>query len=156
MKFDFLVCRSVDLSQGQLLDLNIGVLSSIELVKYSLEQSPKLRCVIGTICDKVDAKSLILAIQKLRHLEELHIIVKPIFKPNDLETIGIACTMLKSFSYHNCVDFEADFKGFGEAIGKSMPNLLHLDLCVHGIGYKELEAILDDRPHLKSLDLRRC
>ena len=37
-----------------------------------------------------------------------------------------------------------------------MPNLHHLRLCDHGVGYKGLEAIFDDCPHLKSLDLRLC
>ena len=88
--------------------------------------------------------------------------MNPMLISNEFETIGIACPMLKSFSYHNCLSKDAyspeglEFSEHAEAIGKTMPNLRHLRLCEHRMGYEGLEAILDGCPHLKSLDLRPC
>ncbi|KAG6390032.1 hypothetical protein SASPL_151510 [Salvia splendens] len=95
-------------------------------------------------------------LEKLPRLEELHLTMKPMLTSNDFEAIGIACPMLKSFSYHNCFAEDTDFTGDVVAIRKTMPNLRHLRLCEHQMRYKGLEAILDDCPHLKSLDLRLC
>ncbi|XP_047951958.1 putative F-box/LRR-repeat protein 23 [Salvia hispanica] len=156
-KFAFLVRRAVDLSQGQLLNLKLGVWDLYESLNYVAHRSSQLQSLTFLQCGvDYDTSGLILAIKKLPQLEELHLMMNPKLVSDDFETIGIACPMLKSFSYHNCFDEDADFAGDVVAIRKTMPNLHHLRLCEHPMGYKGLEAILDDCPHLKSLDLRLC
>ena len=96
------------------------------------------------------------AIKKLPLLEELHLCVMLIPNPTDLETIGISCPMLKSFTYRNHWFVNLDVSEHAVAIGKTMPNLCHLQLCGKRIENRGLEAILDGCPHLESLDLGRC
>ena len=129
---------------------------------YFFHRSSQLQSLTFLQCGvDYDTSGLIMAIQKLPQLEELHLTMNPKLVSDDFETIGIACPMLKSFSYHNCFNDveDAEFTGDVVAIGKTMPNLRHLrlcSLCEHGMGYEGLEAILDGCPHLKSLDLRLC
>ena len=76
--------------------------------------------------------------------------------PTDLETIGISCPMLKSFTYRNHWVVNLDVSEHAVAIGKTMPNLRHLQLCGMRIENRGLEAILDGCHQLESLDLGRC
>ena len=105
-------------------------------------------------CDELESTPLIVQLIKLRQLGELHLFTKSWVDPEDFETIGIACTMLKSFTYHNCFIRGPNFVDYAAAIGKTMPNLRHLRLCLNLTGNKGLEPILDGCPNLKSLDLR--
>ena len=66
-------------------------------------RSCQLRCLTVVKCDYYDSKDLIMGLKRLPHLEELHIMMKQMLISEDFETIGIACPMLKLFSYHNCV-----------------------------------------------------
>ena len=95
-------------------------------------------------------------IKKLPQLEELHLIKMPAFILKDFETIGISCPMLKSFTYSDCKCEKLDFQEYGVAIGKTMPNLLHLRLCEHRMGSKGREAIRNGCPCLESLDAGGC
>lgn len=107
------------------------------------------------------------AIKKLPQLEELHLIMMPSLDPKDVETIGISCPMLKSFTYNESwiehPEFSEDeelsesyYDEYSIAIGKTMSNLRHLRLFAHRMKNEGLEVILDGCPHLESLDLRRC
>ena len=91
-------------------------------------------------------------IKKLPQLEELHLIKMPAFMLKDFKTIGISCPVLKSFTYSDCKGDNLDFEEYGDAIGKTMPNLRHLRLCKHRMGNRGQEAIRDGCPHLESLD----
>ncbi|XP_047949534.1 putative F-box/LRR-repeat protein 9 [Salvia hispanica] len=162
-KFNYLVRRAVDLSQGQLQNLKLGVWYLYGLLDYVADRSCQLRSLTVVQCDDdYHLRRLIMGIEKQPQLEELHLMMNPMITSNEFETIGIACPMLKSFSYHNCHSKDSDFSeglAFSEhvkAIGKTMPNLRHLRLCEHRMGYEGLEAILEGCPHLKSLDLRLC
>ena len=65
--------------------------------------------------------------------------MNPMLISNDFETIGIACPMLKSFSYHNCLvkDYKVTkISGDVVAIGQNKPNLWHPRLCEYQKGYK--------------------
>lgn len=114
--------------------------------------------------------SLIQSIAKLGHLEELHLTIMPWIFAGDIETIGNSCSKLKSFSYNECgskhrlppdlddddVNEGLDRNDYALAIGKSMPNLRHLQLFAHWMQNEGLEAILNGCPYLESLDIRQC
>lgn len=102
--------------------------------------------------------------------------------PKGFATIGISCPALKSFKYKVCWEYRLEFEEFedtdedsyedsyeasieefanerndyGVAIGKSMPNLRHLQLWAVKMTNEGLEAILNGCPFLESLDLRLC
>ncbi|KAG6407161.1 hypothetical protein SASPL_130145 [Salvia splendens] len=78
------------------------------------------------------------------------------FTLEDVETIGISCPMLKSFTFTNSQTYIVDFSEHAVAIGKTMPNLCHLRLFKLRIENKGLEAILDGCPILESLHLLQC
>lgn len=95
----------------------------------------------------------------------MHLILPPILSEY-IETIGVSCPKLKSFSFNKilCRDRLLDFfQGVtpqssvnAVAIAKSMPNLCHLGILGNDLNNEGLEAILDGCPCLESLDLRRC
>ncbi|KAL8468602.1 hypothetical protein ACS0TY_031701 [Phlomoides rotata] len=110
----------------------------------------------------VDGKSLAEAIKKVPHLDELHLNFSYLVFASDIETIGKACPMLKSFSYnkrgpeHPYFFVRPSSNDCALAIAKSMPNLRHLRLFAQSLNNEGLEAIFDGCPHLESLDLRKC
>ncbi|KAG6407133.1 hypothetical protein SASPL_130117 [Salvia splendens] len=159
IQFENMSRCAVDRSQGQLLHLTLAGSHLDALLNYVAHRSSQLRCLklveyLSTYGG--GSTPLTLHITKLQQLEELHLFMKPWVDPQDFETIGIACPLLKSFTYHNCETKGPDFTEYAAAIGKTMPNLHHLRLCQYMTGNKVLEPILDGCPNLKSLDLRRC
>lgn len=95
----------------------------------------------------------------------MHLILPPILS-GDIETIGVSCPKLKSFSFNKIVS-ENRLLDFLEgltppsnvdaaAIAKNMPNLCHLGILGNELNNEGLEAILDGCPCLQSLDLRCC
>ena len=122
---------------------------------YSFDRSSQLRCLtLKGYYSKENA--LTNAIKNLPQMEELHLIKAPSLSVEQVESIGISCPKLKSFTY--------DENGIGSgnfwtehvvAIGKTMPNLRHLRIKTMRIENEGLEAILNGCPHLESLDLRR-
>ncbi|KAG6407158.1 hypothetical protein SASPL_130142 [Salvia splendens] len=80
----------------------------------------------------------------------------PSLNPQDFESIGISCPMLKSFTYINIWDGLFEFTEHAVAMGKNMPNLRHLRLFTFCIGIQGLEAILDGCPNLESLHIQQC
>ncbi|KAL3833691.1 hypothetical protein ACJIZ3_008427 [Penstemon smallii] len=78
-----------------------------------------------------------------------------------IESIGHSCPMLKSFTFNDRAykyplveGYEAKDDEYTLAIAKSMPNLRHLRLFGDQMTNEGLQAILDNCPHLESLDLR--
>ena len=95
-------------------------------------------------------------IKKLPRLEELHLYMRYMPEPTDLETIGISCPMLESFSCSNSWIVNLEISEHAVAIGKTMPNLRHLQLIGQRMENRGLVAILDGCPRLESLDLGGC
>lgn len=108
------------------------------------------------------------AVKKLPLLEEIHLNHTYIAK-EAIADAGCLCPQLKSFKFNiqwcKFSDIEGseqsdEFKFNSDdealAIGKSMPQLRHLQLIGNQITDKGLKAILDDCPLLESLDLRLC
>ncbi|KAL8468595.1 hypothetical protein ACS0TY_031694 [Phlomoides rotata] len=69
--------RAVDLSQGQLLDLNIENLGNDELLNYIVDRSSHLKRLALQNCFDISGEVLVEAVKKLAHLEELHLIIMP-------------------------------------------------------------------------------
>ncbi|KAL8468598.1 hypothetical protein ACS0TY_031697 [Phlomoides rotata] len=163
-----LICRqAVDRSQGQLVDLSVTYFGDDELINYVAYRSSHLKRPTLHSSYFVDGKSLAEAIKKVPHLDELHLNFSYLVFASDIETIGKAYPMLKSFSYnkrgpeHPYLDVPYFFvrpssNDCALAIAKSMPNLRHLRLFAQSLNNEGLEAILDGCPHLESLDLRKC
>ncbi|XP_047949573.1 putative F-box/LRR-repeat protein 23 [Salvia hispanica] len=154
-KFEFICLRAVDRSQGQLLELK---LSGFEVdggwLHYVADRSSQLRCLTVDVFRRIESSVLTVAIKKLTQLEELHLsLMDPSLSPDDFESIGISCPMLKSFAYNGG---QWEFTEYVVAIGKNMPNLRHLRLFSYCIGNQGLEAILDGCPNLELLHLQRC
>ncbi|KAH6799843.1 hypothetical protein C2S52_000307 [Perilla frutescens var. hirtella] len=165
------ICRrAVDRSHGQLIDVTLVFFGRDELLDYIVLRSRHLRCLTLAYCDEISTTALITAVKKLPQLEELHLI-KQYIPAGDIQTIGISCPMLKSFtSNHGRLSrrcwkrsqrMRRRFRGYSEndeavAIAKSMPNLHHLRLFANYLNNEGLEAILDGCPRLESLDLRQC
>ena len=89
---------------------------------YFFHRSSQLQSLKFLQCGvDYDTSELIVAMKKLPQLEELHLVTTPFLISDDFETIGIACPMLKSFSYHNCLSKVSsacfDFSEHAEAIG---------------------------------------
>ncbi|KAL1555767.1 putative F-box/LRR-repeat protein 23 [Salvia divinorum] len=168
-EFDAICHCAVDRSQGQLVELK---LTSMEedygFLNYVADRSSQLRCLtlVGFYRKNDMETDLTDAIRKLPQLEELHLIRMPEVETEQLETIGVSCPMLKSFTYHEHWGEHSDLEDnaggesfaveCGVAIGKTMPNLRHLRLWTQWMKNEGLEAILNGCPRLESLDLRSC
>lgn len=137
-----------------------------ESLIYYFDRSSQLQRLTLSEFD-ITGTTLVEAIKKLPQLEELHLIMMPSLNPRDIETIGISCPILKSFTYNehwiehpeSSEDEELNERyhiEYAVVIGKTMPNLRHLRLFAHRMKNEGLEAILDGCPLLESLDLRRC
>ncbi|KAL1555775.1 putative F-box/LRR-repeat protein 23 [Salvia divinorum] len=151
------ICRyAVDCSQGQLAELMVTSFAEDRgFLNYVADRSSQLRCLTLVEYDKIET-ALIDAIKKLPQLEELHLIKMPSISINRFETICVYCRMLKSFTYNEHWDEGTASTKYAVAIGKYMPNLLHLRLWGLWTKNRGLEAILDGCPSLELLDLRRC
>ncbi|XP_047938802.1 putative F-box/LRR-repeat protein 23 [Salvia hispanica] len=164
--------RAVDRSQGELTDLKVYCYRKKDLLDYVVKRSSKLLRLTLVDCN-YKATDLAKAIKKLPQLEELHLIMWSAVSPEEVANIGISCPTLKSFQYIKYWDearlhaenqywnedrseFEDADEEYGVAIGKSMPNLRHLQPWGLKMTNEGLEAILNGCPHLESLNLRQC
>ncbi|KAG8385236.1 hypothetical protein BUALT_Bualt03G0021100 [Buddleja alternifolia] len=173
-KFDLntMCCHAVDRSQGQLRDITLEYFGDDELLDYICQRSSHLKRLLLACCCDMTSKGLSEALKKTPLLEELHLNMIASVFPQEIETIGISCPMLKSFSFtersrkfpfsYDSEDNE-DLLMEGEArnafvlaVAKTMPNLRHLGLFGSAMNNVGLKAILDDCPHLESLDIRQC
>ncbi|KAI3455955.1 hypothetical protein Pfo_012618 [Paulownia fortunei] len=154
-----IMCRhAVDLSQGQLIDINIEYFGTDELLYYISERSIHLRRLRIACCYGISAKGLSEAVKRFPQLEELHLFFMSSISAGDIETIGISCPMLKSFTF-NDRGYRYPLMDGNEcafAVAKNMPNLCHLRLFGNKMKNEGLQSILDGCPQLESLDLRQC
>ncbi|KAK6150123.1 hypothetical protein DH2020_017648 [Rehmannia glutinosa] len=158
--YDIMYRRAVDRSQGQLIDINIEFYGTDELLHYISNRSSHLKCLRLACCDGISGEDLTAAVKNFPHLEELHLFFMLSIRPVDIETIGISCPMLKSFTFNTNRGYrfplvEID-NGYAVAVAGNMPNLRHLRLFGNRLNNEGVQAILDGCPHLESLDLRWC
>lgn len=97
------------------------------------------------------------AVMKLKLLEHLELSYF-YFMELDLESIGLSCPLLKTLKLNNvgCYYLEDESDDDALAIAKTMPGLHHLQLVGNRVTNTGLNAIVENCPHLKSLDLRDC
>ncbi|CAH8385109.1 unnamed protein product [Eruca vesicaria subsp. sativa] len=149
--------RAVDLSQGGLLEINIAYIGSDSLLAYIVDRSNNLKHLVLTECFRVTGCGLFKAVTKLTLLEHLELSRFP-YMELDLEGIGLSCPLLKTLKlkdvgYYFKVN-ECDDDAF--AIAKTMPGLIHLQLVGNSLTNAGLNAIVENCPHLKYLDLQNC
>ncbi|KAL8468601.1 hypothetical protein ACS0TY_031700 [Phlomoides rotata] len=124
---------------------------------YFSNRSTHLKRLTFHCCNLISGKGLAEAAKKLPYLEELHLISMDLVGASVIETIGISCHKLKSFTFYKCgPKLVRESNELALAIAKSMPNLCHLRLRTQRMTNEGLEAILDACPNLESLDLRQC
>ncbi|XP_015878944.3 F-box protein SKIP19 [Ziziphus jujuba] len=152
------MCRhAIDLSCGQLVDINIEFFGTDELLKYLTDRSSMVRRLRLICCYSISDNGLSEAAAKLPLLEDLEISYHSLSN-EPLEAIGHCCPLLKSLKL-NCRGFRHPHLAIDDeavAIAKSMPELRHLQLFGNKLTNEGLQAILDGCPHLESLDLRQC
>ncbi|KAK4488140.1 hypothetical protein RD792_003882 [Penstemon davidsonii] len=183
MPYDLqIMCRhAVDRGQGQLIDINIEYFGTDELLHYISESMRYgfgaldfLNFVISFREPHSDlifvafplsySQGLSEAVKKFPQLEELHLFLMSSSNlSGSIESIGRSCPMLKSFTFNEraykypLVEvYEAKDDEYALAIAKTMPNLRHLRLFGDQMTNEGLQAILDNCPHLESLDIRKC
>lgn len=126
------------------------------------DRCSNLRCLTLTDDNPISSFAFAEAVKKFPQLEELHLITKLPLNAKDVETIGISCPFLQSFTYdaHQALfgwcSQSQDRGRVALAIGKTMPNLHSLRLVADVIDNKGLEAIHDGCPLLESLDIQKC
>ncbi|CAG7906795.1 hypothetical protein BRARA_D01227 [Brassica rapa] len=152
------MCRcAVDLSQGGLLEINIEYVGTDSLLAYIADRSSNLKQLVLTECNGITDVGLLGAVMKLKLLEHLELSYF-YFMELDLESIGLSCPLLKTLKLNNvgCYYLEDESDDDALAIAKTMPGLHHLQLVGNRVTNTGLNAIVENCPHLKSLDLRDC
>ncbi|KAK4488148.1 hypothetical protein RD792_003890 [Penstemon davidsonii] len=156
-----IMCRvAVDRSQGQLIEINIEHFGTDNLIHYISERRNAVAAYVFVMWT---SKGLSEAVKKFPQLEELHLfLMSSSILSEHIESIGHSCPMLKSFTFRRACkyplleDNEAEDIKYAAAIAKAMPNLHHLGLLGDHMTNEGLQAILDNCPHLESLDVREC
>ncbi|XP_050287859.1 putative F-box/LRR-repeat protein 23 [Quercus robur] len=152
------MCRNaVDRSCGQLRGINIEYVANDELLNYIAQSSSQLRRLRLFDCYEITDEGLIKMAEKLPLLEELDI-TSSLLSVETIEAVGRHCPHLKSFKWNHVVyrlpGIQCDEEAV--AVAKNMPELRHLQLIRNRLTNDGLQAILDNCPHLESLDLRKC
>ncbi|KAG9156400.1 hypothetical protein Leryth_023032 [Lithospermum erythrorhizon] len=127
--YDVLCRLAVDLSQGQVTECNnIKIFVHIIRVHFA-ERCGRLRCLRLAFCDDVSGETLSKAVKRFPLLEELHLQCTP-FEKDDIEAIGRSSPMLKTFALNGrgCIGGVLKSSEEALAVGKSMPELRHLQL----------------------------
>ncbi|EYU43244.1 hypothetical protein ABFS82_08G127300 [Erythranthe guttata] len=165
------MCRcAVDLSQGQLTEININGFGTHDMILYISERSSQLKSLQLVNCRGILFASVVEAITNFPLLEELHLQqLDCMITVNGIETIGISCPLLKSLSFCDRKKKSMNFNNLGfydapgiecdkiaEAIAQNMPGLFQLQLIGSKLTDVGLKAILCGCPNLVSLDLRGC
>ncbi|XP_076928409.1 putative F-box protein At4g05475 [Bidens hawaiensis] len=137
-----------------------------------INRSSQLRRLEVIQYDPNDCEIWSKAFKKLPLLEELSLIDTSIWK-EDIEVAGRCCSLLKTLKLNQQADKMSDtlwvevsddddeeeivtMNELALAIGKSLPELTHLELIGNYMTNTGLRAILDGCCHLELLDLRRC
>ncbi|EOA34277.1 hypothetical protein CARUB_v10021798mg [Capsella rubella] len=162
LDFDILCRHAVDRSQGGLLEINLGVFATDELITYIADRSRNLRSLgLRMFYTCVTKEKFGNAIAKLPFLETFEVSHSGIRL--DLKSIGYACPLLKTLKLNSSglsayipSIIKCDDDDYALAIAETMPQLHHLQLLGDRITDNGLKAILVGCPQLEHLDLRKC
>ncbi|PQQ07434.1 F-box protein SKIP19 [Prunus yedoensis var. nudiflora] len=152
------MCRhAVDRSSGNLIDINVDIFGTDELLKYITDSSMGIKRLRLAHCYDITNEGLSEVASKLPLLEDLEISYCS-FSHEPLEVVGASCPLLKSFKFNNRWYRwpREESNDDALAIAGTMHELRHLQLLGNKLTTDGLRAILDRCPHLESLDLRRC
>lgn len=149
--------HAIDRSCGGLVDISLWDFATDELLKYITYRTSNLKHLRLICCNDITDEGLQEAAKGLPFLEDLEISYSSL-TDEAIEAVGRCCPYLKSFRF-NITGYrrprtESDEKAL--AIAKNMPELRHLQLFGNKLTNDGLKAILDNCPHLESIDLRQC
>ncbi|KAK1381998.1 putative F-box/LRR-repeat protein 23 [Heracleum sosnowskyi] len=145
--------KAVDLSCGQLIEFNIDCFASDELLLYIADRSCQLRRLHLSSCHEITSEGFKEMVKKVPLLEELHIYDTPICK-SAIEIVGHCCPQLKSFTLSTSIFTRPVWCDmYAIAIAENMPQVRHLQLSGNRITDFGLQAILENCPHVESLNI---
>ncbi|CAA7047000.1 unnamed protein product [Microthlaspi erraticum] len=149
--------RAIDLSQGGLLEIDIGYFGSDDLLDYIADSSSDLRSLKLVMCNEITDDGFSEVVSNFPLLEELELSYCPLSEES-LKAVGKSCPNLKTLKL-NCAGYrvprnESDDEAL--AISATMPRLRHLQIFGNRLTDVGLNAILEKCPCLEHLDLRQC
>ncbi|KAM1138481.1 hypothetical protein COP1_036412 [Malus domestica] len=165
------MCRhAVNLSAGNLVDINIESFGEFELLHYITNSSSKIRRLRIVCCYGICDEGLSEVVSKFPMLEDIDFTLCKNITHRSLKLIGRSCPLLKSLKVNNewhkypddwfnddsDDEFSLNRDEDAIAVAQTMPGLRHLQLFGNQITNEGLKKILDGCPHLESLDLRHC
>ncbi|KAG2260656.1 hypothetical protein Bca4012_008659 [Brassica carinata] len=152
------LCRhAVDLSRGELVEINLCHFATDSLLSYIADSSSNLRSLKVAMCYEITSEGLTEAVSKLPLLEDLEVSYCSV-SGESLKAIGKSCPNLKTLK-KNCVGYKRprdECDDVALATAETMPGLRHLQLFGDRLTDAGLNAILDGCPNLEHLDLRQC
>ncbi|KAL3643694.1 hypothetical protein CASFOL_014509 [Castilleja foliolosa] len=151
--------RAVDLSQGELIDINIDYFGTDGLLYYISERakiSSHLKRLRLKCCNFIDFIALTASVKKFPDLEELHLEYMAFVNLKDIEAISISCPKLKSFTFSitdsgpwqirsSIVEIDDNY---ALRIAKNMPNLRYLCLSGVKLSKEGRKAFFESCPNL--------
>ncbi|XP_073003900.1 putative F-box/LRR-repeat protein 23 [Typha latifolia] len=155
---------AVDRSGGIMEAFWAEYFGSDELLQYIADRTNVLKSLRLISCYHISDEGLAEAAKRFPQLEELEIKFGS-FSEEVCETVGQVCPQLKRFKLNTqwCYlsplsDSDEEMEENEEAIGiaNNMHELRHLQLFGNRLTNDGLMAILDNCPHLESLDIRQC
>ncbi|XP_010907847.1 F-box protein SKIP19 [Elaeis guineensis] len=151
--------EAVDRSNGQVEEFYGEYFGSDALLRYIADRTSHLKCLRLISCYDISDEGLIEMAKRFPQLEELELSHCSQFSEKLFESIGEAWSQLKRLRLNNrwwnLPHMEHD-DNEAVAIAKNMHELHHLQLFANRLTNVGLQAILDNCPHLESLDIRQC
>ncbi|KAE8776629.1 putative F-box/LRR-repeat protein 23 [Hordeum vulgare] len=153
-----MACAAVDRADGRLEHFAADCFVTDALLFYMAKRTNGLKSLRLVNCMKVSDKGLVALGKRSPHLEELELTTCSIYI--SMKAVGQAFPQLKRLRLNNRwvnVECEEQFDNHRALdIASNMPELRHLQLFANRLRNSALAAILDNCPHLESLDLRQC
>ncbi|KAM7270662.1 hypothetical protein ACFE04_029876 [Oxalis oulophora] len=149
--------HAVNLSDGQLIDLNFESFYIPGLLQHIIKRSSGLKRLRIASAIDMSNEGLIKAASQLPLLEELELTNRS-FSKEALKAVGRSCPLLFSFKLNTpeAKYFDCACDDQALAIAETMPGLCHLELVGNSLSRNGLQAISNGCPHLESLDVNRC
>ncbi|KAK1391432.1 F-box protein SKIP19 [Heracleum sosnowskyi] len=123
-----------------------------------VHKSSQLRRLCLSSCNDITSKGFSEMLKELPMLEELHLEHMHVSK-QAIEVAGHCCPRLKSFKL-NYDGYRRLYAGLGDhnalPIAENLRGLRHLQLIGNNITIDGLLAIIENCPHLESLDIWNC